>query len=106
MKKLILCMLLTGCAGSRTCPDESVEAVSVCRAEAACGRGTARNFFATLLGGMGSGMSGQRNGAVDVYDQCVDRNLRAQKLNAGIPDNSVRCKSRRVASDEFETTCD
>lgn len=79
----IICSMFFGaCAGRQPCPSESAEPISVCRAEAACGKGSAGNFFGTLLSGAGSGLSRQRNQAVDNYDLCVQRELAAQSYNA------------------------
>jgi len=88
-----------------SCPQVGDEPVSVCRAELACGKGKASTAIGMILSGMGAGLSHQRNMAVDNYNDCIDRNLRSQKANAGIPDNSVRCVSQRTSADEVRTDC-
>lgn len=100
-----LALSLIGCASGSKCPTETEQAVSTCRAETACGKGTFGHVFGSILSGMGSGLSHQPNAARNNYDSCIDRNIAAQKANAGLPDTTVRCKTRKVASDQTETVC-
>lgn len=102
---LAFCFLVLGCSHAQECPDVTEQLVSVCRAEASCGKGSAGNIFGAFLGGMGAGLSHSRNQAADNYNDCVDRNLASQKANAGIPDHRVNCKTIQVSSDEYTTTC-
>ena len=76
----LILILSFGCASNQRCPNELSEPVSVCRAEAKCGgMGTGVGM---ILGGVGSGISGQRNIASDDYNKCIDRDLEAQKYNS------------------------
>lgn len=93
-----------GCASAPICPTEAEERVSTCRAEAACGKGKASTAIGMMLGGFNANKNA-RNGAVDQYNSCISRNLSAQKANAGIRDNSMRCESRQLADDSFQTQC-
>jgi len=78
----VLVMIAAGCAGKPVCRNEIEEPISVCRAERSCGKGSFGLGLGMALSGMGAGMSHSSNQSVDNYNQCVDRNLYAQKLNA------------------------
>lgn len=105
MKWTILFLSLCACASSKKCPDAVNEPVSVCRAETARGRGTISRAISLVFGGMGSGMSGQRNHAQDNYEACIERNISSQRANAGLPDNTLRCETTKISDDTFRTKC-
>lgn len=102
---LIMIIMTVGCASNRNCPDE---AVSICRAKQECGNGGI-SAFAMVLGGIGSGLSGQRNQANDQYNRCIDNSLRAQRNNTGTvgPANTadVKCETERISDTEVITKC-
>lgn len=72
-------MFLNGCASAKKCPDVSEEAVSICRAQIACKPSAASAFF----GGFSAGFNHTSNQSENNYNACLDRNLVAQKANAG-----------------------
>ena len=99
---LTIGLLMVGCASARVCPSVGNEAISLCRAEAACGKGSAGNIIGTIFGNVGGG----ENSAVRNYNNCIDRNLIAQRINSGVQSTSVRCVSTRLATDQVETRCE
>jgi hypothetical protein len=84
---VVMVYFCIGCTTTKKCSDISDEPVSPCRAQQACGQGTARMYFAFILGGIGSGLTGQPNAVVDNYNKCVDSDLNNQKLNQTISTN-------------------
>jgi hypothetical protein len=71
-----------GSAWAEECKSVSEEAISVCRAEAACGKGKTTHALGMALGGFSAGFSGGQNQAYDNYNNCIDRDLYVQRLNA------------------------
>ena len=94
----------SGCATATKCASQSAEPVSSCRAEAACGRGSFGNVFGTLLAGFNP--TNTPNRAVANYNDCVDRDLRAQQSNAGVRSNSYVCRSEETSPGEYRAQCD
>ena len=109
MKKIILTLALAilsvSCASVPKCPSVLDQPVSSCRAEVDCGSGSFSTGLGMMISGMGAGMNGQRNLAVDNYNSCVERNLSAQKANSGAPDTTGHCVSRKISNDEIQTEC-
>ncbi len=56
----------------------------MCRAQVACGKGTVALSVAVLT----------PNGRKE-YGNCVDRDLSAQRANAGVPSRDVSCTSEK-----------
>jgi hypothetical protein len=77
----LLFVNFVSCATTTICPSVEEEFVSVCRAERDCGKGTFNHSLGLILGGIGAGMNGVRNEALDIYNRCVDRNIVAQTIN-------------------------
>lgn len=97
MKQICSLILATGflggCASTkRPCPSVEEESVSLCRANRAC-------MPSGFLGNLGLILGGG-----SVVDACVDRNLSAQRLNAGIKSNSATCYSEKIG-DRVKTVC-
>lgn len=69
-----------------------------------CGNGSFLHGLAMVLGGAGTAYGG-KNQASDNYNSCVENQLDAMRSNAGIPNNTIRCISRQIASDEIQTVC-
>lgn len=86
MEKIILCLsvfIFLGCASKTICKTEMEEPISTCRANAECKPG----FFGYLgifIGAAGSGLTHQPNAAMEDHNRCIQNNLEAQKINAGI----------------------
>lgn len=102
MKYLIAISLLflSSCATLKTCPSESEESVSICRAEKACKSGM--KTFGVFLGGLGGGT----NYAAQSIESCMDNNIAAQKANAGIQSNNYKCKTVETYKGVYETKCE
>ncbi len=77
----LIFLIIGGCATAPACSPVEQEAISVCRAEVACGRDRIGTSIGFVLSGMGAGLSGQRNQSVDQYNLCVKNDLRIQRLN-------------------------
>src|SRR4051812_43971130 len=96
--QIALIALFAGCAGHPTCPTDSVEPVSACRAEMACGKGGAELTLATLFAGIPSQARREGNAAIEAYDACVRRNIADQRAIASMPDPGPGCQGRSTAS--------
>jgi hypothetical protein len=99
-----LILIQCGCASKQPCPDVSEEPVSECRAKQACIGNKWTHGIALILGGMGAGANGT-NQAQKTTDDCIDRNLSAQRSNAGIQSAEVKCVSERISNTEIVTKC-
>lgn len=99
-------LFLSGCAGKQIsdCSTVQQESVSQCRAEAVCGKGKWSTGMGFVMSGMGAGSSG-KNLAVENYSSCVDRDLDAQRSNAGIQSTVLNCQTKDLGDGISKTTC-
>lgn len=98
-------ILNTGCSHAQKCALVSEEPVSACRAQSACGKGSAALFFGTVLSGAGAGLSHQKNQTTEQYNRCVQDDLEAQEASAARERNRIVCDVEETTSGNFRSVC-